>query len=158
MKKEGVAVEKVSMYKDYFSLFKLDQQFSIDMQLLEKNYVALQSNHHPDLFLLQSEKKIALDIISKINKAYQTLKSPIKRAEYLLEIKGIIANENEINSIIEEVFSIKESENSNNIQSQILSCMEAMEYAFSIEDFEKAAAQVMKYKYLKKIQEDRSII
>ncbi|WDM85758.1 Fe-S protein assembly co-chaperone HscB [Ehrlichia sp. JZT12] len=144
------------MYKDYFSLFKLDLQFSIDIQTLEKNYVALQRNHHPDLFSLQSEKRLASEIIAKVNKAYQILKSPIKRAEYLLEIKGITINKNDINNIIEEIFTIKEEKNIN-VQHQILSCMKAIENAFSIEDFNEAAIQVIRYKYLSKIQEDRSI-
>ncbi|MGN7619249.1 MAG: Fe-S protein assembly co-chaperone HscB [Ehrlichia sp.] len=156
MKKEDVVVEKAFMYKDYFALFKLDPQFSIDTQVLEKNYVALQSNHHPDLFLLKSEKNLALEIIAEVNKAYQTLKSPMKRAEYLLEIKGITVNKNEINSIIEEVFKIQESD-SVNVQYQILSSTKAMEDAFYVEDFNEAAKQIVKLKYLMKIQDDRSI-
>ncbi|ABD45357.1 fe-S protein assembly co-chaperone HscB [Ehrlichia chaffeensis str. Heartland] len=143
------------MYKDYFSLFKLKPQFSINMQTLEQNYIALQSNYHPDLFSLKLEKKLALDTITEINKAYQTLKSSIKRAEYLLEIKGITTNKNDIN-ILEEIFNIQES-NSIDLQNQILLSTKAMENAFSVEDFNEAAKQVVRLKYLKKIQEDRSI-
>ncbi|WP_232228924.1 Fe-S protein assembly co-chaperone HscB [Ehrlichia japonica] len=157
MKKEDVDVEKASMYKDYFSLFKLKPQFSINMQILEQNYIALQSNYHPDLFSLKLEKKLALDKIAEINKAYQTLKSYIKRAEYLLQIKGITTNKNDINHIVEEIFKIQESSNID-IQDQILLSTKAMEDAFAIEDFDEAAKQIMKLKYLKKIQEDRSII
>ncbi|WP_235111317.1 Fe-S protein assembly co-chaperone HscB [Ehrlichia muris] len=157
MKREDVDVEKVSMYKDYFSLFKLKPQFSINMQILEQNYIALQSKYHPDLFSLKLEKKLALDNIAEINKAYQILKSYIKRAEYLLEIKGITTSKNDINHIVEEIFKIQESSNID-IQSQILLSTKAMEDAFTIEDFNEAAKQVMRLKYLKKIQEDRSII
>ncbi|AHC39213.1 molecular chaperone DnaJ [Ehrlichia muris AS145] len=145
------------MYKDYFSLFKLKPQFSINMQILEQNYIALQSKYHPDLFSLKLEKKLALDNIAEINKAYQILKSYIKRAEYLLEIKGITTSKNDINHIVEEIFKIQESSNID-IQSQILLSTKAMEDAFTIEDFNEAAKQVMRLKYLKKIQEDRSII
>lgn len=157
MKKEDVGVEKVFMYKDYFSLFKLKQEFCINIQVLEQNYIALQSNYHPDLFFLKSEKKLALDNIAEINKAYQILKSSITRAEYLLQIKGITADKNDINSIIEEIFKIQESNNID-IEYQISSATKAMEDAFSREDFNEAAKQVIKLKYLRKIQEDRGII
>ena len=156
MKKEDAVVEKVSMYKDYFSLFKLNPQFFINMQILEKNYIALQSKHHPDLFLLKSEKKLALDSIAEINKAYQTLKSSIKRAEYLLEIKGITASKEDINNIIAEVFTLSELDDVE-VQYHILLCTKSMENAFLIEDFNEAARQLIKLKYIKKIQEDRGI-
>ncbi|WP_230957179.1 Fe-S protein assembly co-chaperone HscB [Ehrlichia ruminantium] len=147
-------MEKVSMYKDYFSLFNMSPQFFINMQTLEKNYITLQSKHHPDLFFLKSEKKLALDNIAEINKAYQTLKSSIKRAEYLLEIKGITANKEDINDIIGEVFTLSES-NDIDIQHHVILCTKAMENAFLVEDFNEAAKQLIKLKYVKRIQEDR---
>ncbi|QLK52344.1 Fe-S protein assembly co-chaperone HscB [Ehrlichia ruminantium] len=156
MKKEDVVVEKVFMYKDYFSLFKLNQSFFINIQTLEKNYIALQSKHHPDLFFLKSEKKLALDNIAEINKAYQTLKSSITRAEYLLEIKRVIANTDDVNNIIKEVFTLSELDDVD-IQYHILLCTKAMENAFLMEDFKEAAKQLTKLKYIKKIQEDRGI-
>ncbi|QGR02507.1 Fe-S protein assembly co-chaperone HscB [Ehrlichia ruminantium] len=142
------------MYKDYFSLFNMSPQFFINMQTLEKNYITLQSKHHPDLFFLKSEKKLALDNIAEINKAYQTLKSSIKRAEYLLEIKGITANKEDINDIIGEVFTLSES-NDIDIQHHVILCTKAMENAFLVEDFNEAAKQLIKLKYVKRIQEDR---
>ena len=158
MKKEDVDVEKVSMYKDYFSLFKLKPQFSINIEILEQNYIALQSKYHPDLFSLKLEKKLALNNIAEINKAYQILKSYIKRAEYLLQIKGITTNKNDKNHILEEIFKIQESSNNIDIQNQISLSAKAMEDAFAIEDFNEAAKQTMRLKYLRKIQKDRSII
>ena len=76
---------------NFFTLLQLPEAFVIDLETLHQNYQSIQKNIHPDRFAtfddeakLESIKKTA-----QVNDAYQTLKSPIRRAEYLLQLKGI---------------------------------------------------------------------
>lgn len=79
--------------QNYFSLFKLPQQFDIDIKLLETNYRKIQSESHPDRFVGAgvSEKLASMQQATLANEAYDTLKNPASRAKYLLEQQGINA-------------------------------------------------------------------
>ncbi|QXK92423.1 Fe-S protein assembly co-chaperone HscB [Neoehrlichia mikurensis] len=136
------------MCKDYFALLQLQASFFIDSKLLEQNYIAAQSTYHPDCFSLQSDKQLALKYISKINKAYQILKSPLSRAEYILQLKNIKLNNDDDQCIIKEVFHIQES--SQNLNNEILTCIQNIEFSFSNNDLYEAAKQTRKLKYLSK--------
>ena len=78
---------------NYFALFSLKSDFSIDLADLESAYQLQISQFHPDKFATKSEpeKSLALQNTSLLNTAYNTLKSPLKRATYLLELQGINA-------------------------------------------------------------------
>ena len=79
--------------QNYFELFSLDVDFAIDLTSLEQAYQSKISVFHPDKFVTKSdkEKTIALQNTSLINTAYDTLKSPLLRATYLLELQDINA-------------------------------------------------------------------
>lgn len=65
--------------------------FVVDLQLLRRNFLKAQRKAHPDV---RSREGNGADAQSaEINTAYQTLLSPLKRAEYLLALKGIAINE-----------------------------------------------------------------
>ena len=79
------------MNQNFFDLLQLPKAFVIDLKKLDQNYQSIQKEIHPDRFAslgddtkLESIKKTA-----QVNDAYQTLKSPIRRAEYLLQLHGI---------------------------------------------------------------------
>ena len=79
------------MSLNFFTLLQLPEAFVIDLEKLNQNYQSIQKEIHPDRFAsfddeakLESIKKTA-----QLNDAYQTLKSPIRRAEYLLRLNGI---------------------------------------------------------------------
>jgi molecular chaperone HscB len=76
---------------EYFSLLSLNPSFDIDLQELEKAYFAQQRLFHPDRFVGKphAERLVALGKSADINKAYETLKNPLKRAQYLLHLQGI---------------------------------------------------------------------
>ncbi len=79
--------------RNYFELFNLDKSFDIDLKQLEAIYQQKIAQHHPDRFANQGEKEKseALQNTSLINTAYDTLKSPLNRATYLLGLAGINA-------------------------------------------------------------------
>lgn len=76
---------------NYFQLFGLENQFSVDLANLSIIYQSLQKQVHPDRFAHASsqEQLIAVQKSTEINDAYQTLKSPILRAQYMLELRGV---------------------------------------------------------------------
>jgi len=112
-----VAVEKV-FTSNYFTIFEIKEEFDISQKKLEERYMQLQREFHPDNFFNSEEKNIASSKINMINNAFNTLASPIKRSEYLLDIKGInttkISQENlkEIFLIQEEIDLMNEQEKS----------------------------------------------
>jgi molecular chaperone HscB len=75
---------------NYFQLFNLDAHFSLDLAELSSIYQTLQKKVHPDRFSHASaqEQLIAVQKSALINDAYETLKNPLKRAEYLLNQRG----------------------------------------------------------------------
>jgi len=77
--------------QNHFDLFHLPQQFAIDMAALDKAYHEVQNQVHPDRFASASdaERRVAMQWATRANEAYQTLKSPFKRAAYLCELNGI---------------------------------------------------------------------
>lgn len=75
---------------NYFELFGLEADFSIDLTSLATTYQALQKTVHPDRFAHSSsqEQMLAVQKSAQINDAYDTLKDPIRRGEYLLQQRG----------------------------------------------------------------------
>ena len=75
---------------NYYELFGLDAEFSLDLSELSATYQALQKAVHPDRFAHSSsqEQLLAVQKSAQINDAFQTLKQPITRGEYLLKLRG----------------------------------------------------------------------
>jgi molecular chaperone HscB len=76
---------------DYFEIFSLPPHLNIDTAALEKSFYALSRRLHPDRFAAKpaAEQEAALAESSRLNDAYRTLKDPITRTEYLLELEGV---------------------------------------------------------------------
>lgn len=76
---------------NHFELFGLPNQFELDNNTLSETFRDLQRRFHPDKFASASERDrlMAVQKAAEINDAYQTLKSPISRAEYILALQGI---------------------------------------------------------------------
>lgn len=79
--------------QNYFELFSLAVGFDLDTKVLADLYQTQIAQHHPDKFVTKSEKEqlFALQNTALINTAFDTLKSPLLRATYLLELQGINA-------------------------------------------------------------------
>ena len=76
---------------NHFALFQMTPAFAIDAAALDAAYRELQGRVHPDKFANapDTEKRVAMQWATRANEAYQTLKSPLKRAAYLCELNGI---------------------------------------------------------------------
>ena len=75
---------------DYFSLFELPRIFRIDSAVLDKHYREIQARVHPDRFANagDAERRLSLQWATRVNEAYQALKTPLPRAQYLLLLAG----------------------------------------------------------------------
>jgi molecular chaperone HscB len=77
--------------QNHFELFKLPARFDIDLAALDAAYRDVQGRVHPDRFVNagDTEKRVAMQWATRANEAYQTLKNPLLRARYLVELNGI---------------------------------------------------------------------
>lgn len=76
---------------NHFELFGLPARFDVDMAALDAAYREVQGRVHPDRFVnaTDAEKRVAMQWATRANEAYQTLKNPQKRAQYLCELNGV---------------------------------------------------------------------
>ncbi len=75
----------------HFSLFGLPEHFEVDDDALNAAYRTVQSQAHPDRYAHagDAERRVAMQWATRANEAYQTLRNPLKRATYLLHLRGI---------------------------------------------------------------------
>ena len=80
--------------QNHFDLFQLPATFALDMGALDAAYRDVQGRVHPDRFInaTDAEKRVAMQWATRANEAYQTLRSPQKRAQYLCELNGVDLN------------------------------------------------------------------
>ncbi len=77
--------------KNHFELFGLAPAFALDLAHLDRAYRDIQAEVHPDRFAHagDAERRASMQMTTQVNEAYRTLKSPVQRAKYLLELNGV---------------------------------------------------------------------
>lgn len=77
---------------DFFHLFGIPVSFTVDTGALMQRYRELQQTVHPDRFAngSQQERTMSLQYATHINEALRILKNPLERARYLLQLKGVV--------------------------------------------------------------------
>ena len=151
--------------KNFFELFLLPTDFTIDEIALEKKYLEFQKLLHPD-------KSGAEDISRsiEINQAYKILADDFLRACHLLALKGvdILNDEKAVKpemSTLEEVLELQEiiteisdqqaiEQLRKKISLQIRDLISHGVMSYKVNDTEHAAQLLVKAKYLKKSLED----
>src|SRR5581483_5510501 len=81
---------------DHFAFFGLPRSFDVDEKAFEKSYLELSRLLHPDRQIArknapdspEARRLRALALSATMNQAYETLRSPLKRAEYLVRLAG----------------------------------------------------------------------
>ncbi|MDC9582318.1 co-chaperone HscB [Xenorhabdus sp. PR6a] len=159
---------------DYFTLFGLPARYAIDREQLVTRYQELQRQFHPDRFANQPEreKTLALQQAATINDGYQTLKHPLKRAEYMLSQHGFdLSNEQHTMQdtaflmqqleLREELDAIEHSVDpetalngfTSRLTKMIKTRSEQMEQQINAAEWSMAADTVRKLRFLDKLQQ-----
>lgn len=154
---------------DHFQRFGIEVTFDMDVPALDKLYFDLQRQLHPDRFATKSPKERALSQqqATALNDGYETLKDPLKRADYLVHLKGVNVLPEGCNlvndqSILIEAMEMRErlesassmadvSTLSRETKSEIDDVIMALSLAFKGEDVEGACQLTTRLKYLHKM-------
>ena len=77
--------------RSYFDVLNLPAQFHLRTDELEKRYLELSRQFHPDKFAKAPahERLLAVQRTTELNDANKVLRDPVRRAEYLLKLNGI---------------------------------------------------------------------
>jgi len=157
---------------NFFELFGIPQKFALDMGALEQRYFELQREYHPDRVAKKSaaERSQAMMQSMGVNEAYQTLKSPLKRAEHLLALHNISIGDNKgaakpsqelLADILErreqlqgaadeQVLAVMDTSAKKDIEETLLELAQA----FDANDLQVATEAALKLSYLTKLLED----
>ena len=75
---------------DYFELFQIPRRYRIDLADVERKFLAISRNIHPDYFGGSSDdmRRLSVNLSAELNEALRVLKDPVLRAGYLLEEAG----------------------------------------------------------------------
>jgi len=89
------ALQPADPRADCFAVFGIPQGFALDVVELEHRYKELTRILHPDRFARADPRarRASLDRSVQLNEAWQILKDPIRRAEYLLSLHGVDVGE-----------------------------------------------------------------
>ncbi len=159
----------LSLSANYFEIFDLPISFDIDKERLVSCYRDLQHVVHPDKYVNASEKerRLAMQKAVQINEAFQTLKNPLNRGIYLLELQNI-DKENQTNldgeflmaqmELREELADIKDFEALNaflnSIEKQIENLIEQLSQEFKTKNWQAASSNVSKFQFFTKLHEE----
>jgi molecular chaperone HscB len=161
---------------NFFELYGLPEHFDVNQETLRSTYKALALVTHPDKFATgsDSEKLRAVQKSAQVNDGYQILKSPLSRAEHLIELRGVdlkheqqtlqdtgfLMQQMELREQLEEIDSVSEpleqlEQLDNQIAIQInekLTDLAQILESVSDESNKKAADEVRKLKFLYKLR------
>ena len=161
--------------QNYFQLFELPVRFAIDTGVLGERYRQLQRQLHPDRYAsaAQHEKRLAVQYSAFVNEAYAALRSPLKRALYLLELEGMsqqeISGQQVDGGFLIEQMELREKLESmhdlvdpdtvldhlvGEISSDIKVHQAEFEAAYNESDLTAAASACVKMQYLEKILQE----
>jgi len=154
---------------DHFARFGTEMTFDVDVPALDRLYFDLQRQLHPDRFATKSPKERALSQqqATALNDGYETLKDPLKRADYLVHLKGVNVLPEGCNlvndqSILMEAMEMRErlasassladvSALSRETKAEIDDVVAGLSLAFKGDDIEGACQLTTRLKYLHKM-------
>lgn len=113
--------------QNFFSLLGLPESCAVDEVLLDRNYRQLQAQWHPDRFAAapQNERLAAVQQASLINDAYATLKTPLRRAEYLLQLNGVDPHRGDNTTLQDGAFLVAQLEQREELEDMLAARNEA---------------------------------
>ncbi|MCG9552955.1 co-chaperone HscB [Vibrio sp. Isolate31] len=164
---------------NHFELFGLPLQFQLDGSLLSSQFRDLQRQFHPDNFATASERDrlLAVQKAAQINDAYQVLKNPISRAEYLLvqhgeDIRGeqqtmqdpmFLMEQMELREELEDIVDSSDPEDAlfafeGKVSKMYKQQLSAIQQELDSEAWLEAADRVRKLKFIAKLKNEIELV
>lgn len=148
----------------------LEPHYAIDPKALERAYFDRQRNHHPDRAAVKCEKISSILSSMDLNDAYQTLKSPLKRAQHLLKLsgievlvdgKGVKPAPTLLMQVLEQREALDEAEDETVLKTidqtakqQREVCITRLNELFAAKKLDEAAQETLKLGYLEKLLDE----
>jgi molecular chaperone HscB len=84
------AVQSIAPDADLFTVLGLPRRLAVDVEDLERRYHAASRDVHPDRYQTAGARDLELSVAASaaVNRAYRTLRDPIARGRYWLELHG----------------------------------------------------------------------
>ncbi|WP_135078650.1 Fe-S protein assembly co-chaperone HscB [Terasakiella sp. SH-1] len=156
---------------DHFSRLGLHKDYGIDVDGLERTYFELQRHLHPDRFANKTaqEKNLSQQQAVSLNEAFEVLKDPLKRADYLLQVLGTdgISHDHTVNDpiLLMEAMETREAlmeatdvavvnKLSDRARRDVRECVKAIAAAFETTKLDEARKLALRLKYLTKLLEE----
>jgi molecular chaperone HscB len=164
----------MNLNENHFQIFGVPARFEVDLEGLETRYHELQREVHPDRFAgaSQAEQRVSMQLATRVNEAYQTLKSPLRRAGYLLQLHGVdpefetntampaefLTDQMERRERLEEAVAASDWEElialSTDLRVEEDALLARIERQLEAQDWTEAAATLRQLKFLEKFGED----
>jgi molecular chaperone HscB len=164
----------MTLDENHFQIFGVPVRFDVDLEALERRFRELQREVHPDRFARasQADQRVSMQLATRVNEAYQTLKSPLTRAGYLLQLQGIdpefetntampaefLADQMERRETLEEVVAASDWERliaiSSNLRTEQDALFGRIERQLEAQDWKEAATTLRQLKFLDKLSEE----
>ncbi|GAB1231745.1 Fe-S protein assembly co-chaperone HscB [Ferrigenium sp. UT4] len=163
------------LQQDFYSLFNLPRRFQLDSAALDQRYRELQTRVHPDKFahLSDTERRLSVQWATRVNEAYQILRSPLARGRYLLSLHGVDTQEEtntampvdflmqqmELHEALEAALQSKDMAALDALEAQVKQTIQALQQQLALaldeqRDDAAAAGLVRKLKFMEKIAEE----
>jgi molecular chaperone HscB len=77
--------------QNFFQLYSLPRCYAVDLSQLQNRHRQLQRKFHPDRYVTATtaDQRLAVQVTAYLNQAFKTLKNPVARGVYLLELAGL---------------------------------------------------------------------
>jgi molecular chaperone HscB len=167
------AVQPVDGNKvNFYEVFGCPMGVAVDGRTLERRFLALQRRLHPDKFAQDGPEQVEMSgkTSAAVNSAYQILRDPVSRVQYLLRLLGVNVLEEDSRTkvppeVLAEVYDVRERlEESESLEEaeKILgenrramdSVLDSLQAAFERGDLEELSRGAVRLQYLAKIQEE----
>jgi molecular chaperone HscB len=157
---------------DHFARLGLAIGFDVEAAGLDRSYFERQRRLHPDRFVTRTARERALSQqqATAVNEAYETLKDPLRRADYLVHLKGagvlaegcnLVADQDLLTESMELREALAEAETADEVDRlaqraarDIRFCVEGLSAAFAADRVDAACRLVTRLKYLRKLAEE----
>ena len=111
----------IDLHMNYFELFGIPVSIRINKSTLAEKYFEIQKKYHPDFYAqgTEAEQSDALEQSSAANKALKTFKSEDETIKYVLQLKGLLQEEEKYQlppEFLMEMMELNEDLTNNSVQ------------------------------------------